>query len=209
MVSGKQKTLDASSFLTPVTVLMTVYNNAKYLREAVESILAQTFRDFEFLIIDDGSRDDSVEIIRGFNDRRIRLIVQEKNGGQTQTLNLGLKLARGRYIARMDADDIALPERLEKQFAFAQSAGPDFAAVGTGFVFVDSLARPIYSPQLALERADMIWRLLFTSPLAHPSVLMAKEAVLGVGGYDTTFRYMQDQILWIRLLKKGFQIHNL
>ncbi len=101
-----------------VTVLMSVYNGEKYLREAIDSILNQTFKDFEFLIIDDGSTDSSADIIRSYTDFRIRLIQNEKNIGLTRSLNKGLKLAKGEYIARMDVDDISLPIRFEKQVSF-------------------------------------------------------------------------------------------
>jgi glycosyltransferase involved in cell wall biosynthesis len=107
------------SKLSPkVTVLMSVYNGEEHLREAIDSILNQTYKNFEFLIIDDGSTDGSVNIIRSYLDPRIRLIKNKKNIGITRSLNKGLKLARGEYIARMDDDDIAFPERLEKQVRF-------------------------------------------------------------------------------------------
>lgn len=193
----------------PITVLMTVYNNGKYLHQAIQSILAQTFGDFEFLIIDDASQDNFVEIIKSFDDQRIHLLVQEKNCGQTASLNKGLQLAKGRYIARIDADDVASPERLEKQYEFVGASGPDFGVVGTRFTFIDAKGDPIFTPRLAGGASDILWHLLFTSPVAHPSVLMDKEAVLKAGGYDGSFRYVQDQILWTRLLKKKFRIYNL
>src|SRR3990170_6306785 len=101
-----------------ITVLMSVYNGERFLREAIESILNQTYRDFEFLIINDGSTDSSREIILSYNDPRIRLIDNELNIGLTRSLNKGLRLARGKYIARQDADDISFRKRLEKQVAF-------------------------------------------------------------------------------------------
>lgn len=188
---------------------MTVYNNGKYLHQAMQSILAQTFGDFEFLIIDDASQDNSVEIIKSFDDKRIRLVVQEKNCGQTASLNKGLQLAKGRYIARIDADDVAFPERLAKQYEFVGASGPDFGVVGTRFTFIDAEGDAIFTPRLAGGESDILWHLLFTCPVAHPSVLMEKTAVLEVGGYDSSFRYVQDQILWTRLLKKKFKIYNL
>src|SRR5215472_9201923 len=99
---------------------MPVYNGEKHLREAIDSILSQTFRDFEFLIINDGSTDGSVEIIASYRDPRILLVHNEKNLGLIATLNRGMDLARGEYITRMDCDDISLPRRLEKQVAFME-----------------------------------------------------------------------------------------
>ena len=117
------------SNLPLITVLMPVYNGAKYLNEAIDSILNQTFSDFELLIIDDGSTDQSIDLIKAYNDPRIKLIVNKKNIGQSATLNKGLELARGKYIARMDQDDISMPERLKKQMGFMDEY-PKFAVPG-------------------------------------------------------------------------------
>ena len=97
-----------------VTVLMTVYNGSHYLNEAIDSALCQTLNDFEFLIIDDASTDNSVEIINSYNDSRIKLLINNKNIGQTASLNLGLARAKGEYVARFDQDDVCLPKRLEE-----------------------------------------------------------------------------------------------
>ena len=101
-----------------VTVLMTVYDGKNYLHEAIESVLCQTFNDLEFLIIDDASTDNSVEIINSYNDSRIKLLINDNNIGQTASLNIGLSRAQGEYIARFDQDDVCLPKRLEEQLAF-------------------------------------------------------------------------------------------
>lgn len=103
-----------------ISVLMPVYNSEKYLNEAIESILNQTFVDFEFIIINDASNDNSENIIESYQDSRIKYFKNEKNLGVAKTLNKGLKLAQGKYIARMDSDDISLPERLYKQFKFME-----------------------------------------------------------------------------------------
>ena len=108
---------------------MPVYNGATYLNEAIDSILNQTFNNFEFIIIDDASTDDYVKIIKSYDDPRIKLIVNKKNIGQSATLNKGLELARGKYIARMDQDDISMPERLKKQMGFMDEY-PKFAVPG-------------------------------------------------------------------------------
>ena len=113
-----------------VTVLMPVYNGEKYLKEAIESILNQTFKDFEFLIINDGSTDNSVKIIQSFNDLRIRLIHNESNIGLIKTLNKGLKLSNGKYIARMDCDDVSLPKRLSVQINFMEKH-PEIGVCGS------------------------------------------------------------------------------
>ncbi|HKQ33129.1 MAG TPA: glycosyltransferase family A protein, partial [Thermodesulfobacteriota bacterium] len=120
--------------MTPkVTVLMTVYNGEKFLNEAIDGILNQTFRDFEFLIINDGSTDGSREIIKSYKDPRINLVDNESNIGLTASLNRGLSLAGGEYIARQDADDISLPERLEKQISILER-NPDIALLGSWYL---------------------------------------------------------------------------
>ena len=115
-----------------VSVVMPAYNVEKYVEEAVHSILAQTFCDFEFIIVDDGSTDRTHDILRSFSDPRIRLIFNEKNEGNYPARNRGCRLARGKYIAVMDADDVAMPERLEKQVKYMEEH-PDVLACGTAY----------------------------------------------------------------------------
>ena len=120
---------------------MPVYNGEKYLQEAIESILNQTFKDFEFIIINDGSTDKTLEIIKSFTDPRIKLITQE-NRGIIYSLNKGITESRGKYIARMDADDISLPERLEKEYRFLEQ-NPNYGIVGTTFLIkLPALSEP-------------------------------------------------------------------
>lgn len=152
-----------------VTVLMPVYNGEKYLREAIESILNQTYKDFEFLIINDGSTDGTVEIIESYDDSRIRLVHNEKNLKLVATLNKGLQLASGEFIARMDGDDISLPERLEKQVAF-MDANPVVGICGTWVKTIGDIQGNVW---MHPTDADIVrCRLLFESVLAHPSVMM-------------------------------------
>jgi len=113
-----------------VTVLMPVYNGEKYLNEAIDSILGQTFKDFKFLIINDGSTDGTADILKSYKDSRIKVTNNEKNIGLTKSLNKGLKMAKSEYIARMDADDISLPTRLQKQVEFMDSH-PKVGVCGT------------------------------------------------------------------------------
>src|SRR5690242_18796895 len=122
-----------------VTVLMTVYNGSKYLRPSLEAILNQTFKDFEFLIINDCSTDDSLEIIRSYNDPRIVIYNNEKNLGQTRSLNVGLEKAKAKYIARMDADDLAYPRWLEEQYQYITSH--DVSVVTTKAAVIDTQGR--------------------------------------------------------------------
>ncbi len=119
-----------------VSVIMSVYNGDKYLREAIESILNQTFTDFEFIIVNDGSTDNSLEIIESYDDERIKTINNKKNIGLTKSLNKALKFAKGKYIARQDADDVSLPNRFEKQVEYLDSH-PEVALVGTSVYLID------------------------------------------------------------------------
>jgi len=154
-----------------VTVLMPVYNGESYLREAIESILEQTYTDFEFLIINDGSTDKSVEIVRSYKDSRIRLVQNENNIGLINTLNKGIDLSTGQYIARMDCDDISLPARIEKQVLFMENH-PDVGVCGTWAETIGNANRNVYKYPTGPQKIQS--QLLFDSPLAHPSVMMRK-----------------------------------
>jgi glycosyltransferase involved in cell wall biosynthesis len=158
-----------------VTVLMPVYNGEKHLREALESILNQTYTDFEFLIIDDGSTDRSVEIVDSYNDPRIRLVKNGTNLKLITTLNWGLNIARGKYIARMDCDDISLPERLAKQVDFLEE-NPQIGLCGTWAKTIGVHEGTIY--RYPTDPEVLKCRLLFHCSLLHPSIMMRKDIVI-------------------------------
>src|SRR3989344_8977423 len=122
--------MTSTSNTPPITVLLSVYNDSRFLKSAIESILNQTFSDFEFLVINDASTDNTAEIINSFSDPRLKTITNSHNLGLTKSLNIGLKEAQGKYIARLDADDISLPDRLKIQHDFMESH-PDIALSGT------------------------------------------------------------------------------
>ena len=188
-----------------VTVLMPVYNGEKYLREAIDSILNQTFTDFEFLIINDGSTDSSVEIINSYDDSRIRLIHNEKNLKLVASLNKGMDLARGKYIARMDCDDISLPDRIEKQVIFMDE-NPDIVVTGTWVENIDINGDfiNIVKPPVGGDMESLYWR---PSPLIHPSVMMQKN-IIEKYKYDLAFMHAEDYELWLRISKK-YKIDNI
>ncbi|MBI3506457.1 MAG: glycosyltransferase [Proteobacteria bacterium] len=183
-----------------VSVLMTVYNGATYLREAMDSILGQSFADFEFVIVDDGSRDASLRIVRSYTDARIRLIANPMNLGQTPALNIGLRECRGRYVARMDADDVALPDRLVRQVALLD-AHPGIGIVGGAMWIIDSAGRRIdfaYQPE-----DDLAIRLtsLTRNPFHHPTVTLRRDVLVRHGlEFNENFQANQDFDLWTRLL---------
>lgn len=189
-----------------VTVLMTVYNGEVFLKKAIEAILAQSFRDFEFLIVDDCSKDSSVAIIKSYKDDRIILHQNEKNIGQTRSLNLGLRLARGAFIARMDADDLAFPDWLKLQVEFLTKQDERCVLVSPKALIIDlegKVSRTLNTPKSSLE---IVIRSLWASPVNHVGTLMRRQAILDQGGYDEDFRIAADYALWSKLLCKGMTL---
>lgn len=187
-----------------VTVLMSVYNGARFLRLALESILAQTFRDFEFVIVDDGSTDGSLDILNSYGDVRLRIVSNDHNLGLTASLNKGLGCARGEFVARQDADDVSHPCRLAKQVLFLDQH-PAYALVGTQARYIDAWGRPSVSPlwQKATTPEAIRLQSLFDNPFFHTSVLFRRAIVWeNLRGYDPGFRTSQDFELWSRLLKQ-------
>jgi glycosyltransferase involved in cell wall biosynthesis len=193
-----------------ISVCMSVYNAEPYLRAAVQSILAQTFTDFEFIIIDDGSTDGSSGILREFAERdaRIRLTCRP-NQGLTKSLNEALQQAHGSYIARMDADDISLPRRFEKQAAYLQSH-PDCVLVGCRILTIDPFGTPLYEPDHKLGHAEIEQQLLAGTgwAIVHPAAMMRRETLNALGGYRTQFEPSEDLDLFLRLAERG-KIANL
>lgn len=186
-----------------ISVAMSVYDNALFLGEAIESILAQSFGDFEFLIVDDGSTDGSSEIIAGYAaaDRRVRPIRQE-NRGLIASLNRLIGEARAPLIARMDGDDVALPDRFERQLAFLD-AHSDHGVLGTCTTSIDEHGRPLGRGEPHPPSHEALVAALGTGPvLCHSSVIMRTELVRAVGGYRPLFRHCEDYDLWLRLSSK-------
>jgi glycosyltransferase involved in cell wall biosynthesis len=181
-----------------VTVLMPVYNAQKYLRDAIDSILRQSYRDYEFIIIDDYSTDDSVKIIKSYSDSRIRLIENKVNTGISTVLNQGINLADGEYIVRMDADDISLPTRIEKQVNFMDS----FPEVGICGTWIKYIGVPRYPWSNLIYRYpsghnDIKSRLLFSSMFTHPTVIMRRGLLNKFSlRYDPADLDAEDYVLW-------------
>lgn len=188
-----------------ISVIMAVYNCEEYLSEAIESILEQTCRDFEFIIIDDGSIDGSAEIIKDAcnRDPRIRASYQE-NVGLTKSLNRAVDLAEGQFIARMDADDISLPNRLERQLEFMYD-NPTIGCVGTwAYRIYGKNKNHRVNEWRVPEESEMInefHRKGLGAAMIHPTILMRRELLTDVGGYDESIICAQDYELWCRLGK--------
>jgi len=183
-----------------VTVLMSVHNDLRYLPQAAESVLRQSLEDFEFLIFDDGSSDGSREYLAGLDDSRVRLVRNETNLGLTRSLNLGLDPARGKYIARMDADDVAMPQRLARQVEFLE-ANPDVGVVGSSRVLIDERGDFVADAPAVEDDLRIRWKCLLGNPFAHPAVMLRKDVLSRHRlRYDESFRTAQDYELWSRLL---------
>jgi glycosyltransferase involved in cell wall biosynthesis len=185
-----------------VTVLMPVYNGAKYITEAIRSVLAQTFTSFELLIMDDGSTDDTVSRINEFNDPRIRLVECEHRGFAA-TLNNGLQEAKAAYIARFDADDVCLPDRLRVQYDFMQ-VNPDYILVGAEEEYIDMNGEYLFTLQYRAYSDTEIRNLdPMICPFSHTSVMYRKDEVIAAGGYYAQGHTFEDHMLWLKLIKKG------
>jgi len=179
-----------------VSVVMSVYNSEKYLKEAIESILNQTYTNFEFIIVNDGSTDNSLDIIQEYmkKDERIVLISRE-NKGLPYSLNEGIEKAKGKYIARMDADDISLPTRFEEQVRFMEE-NEEVGVCGTSVLDIDTGDKWI----LTSKDNELKVQLLFSSVFAHPSVMIRKELFDSYSlSYDVNYRQSQDFELWTRM----------
>jgi hypothetical protein len=193
---------------TGLSVLMAVYNGEPYLEHAIESILRQTFNDFEFVIVDDCSTDATPAVIESFQDDRIRYIRNHENLGQTASLNRGLSICQGRYIARMDADDLAREDRFEKQVEFLD-AQPNVAVVGSSLEFIDSKGATVGSWDYPTGQLALRWLALFGCPLSNGAAVFRKEVVWDqLGGYDERIKVAQDWELWNRVLSTA-EIGNL
>ena len=190
-----------------VSVVMSVYNGERFLRQAVDSILAQTFTDFEFVVVDDGSTDGTAEILKGYTDPRLRMIRQE-NIGLIGSLNRAVDIASGEYIARMDADDISLPRRLEQQLEWLESK-PGIAVLGTQAAEIDEAGdtlRRHYYP----VGSDAIAKALLrgATALCHGTVMFRRACFEKVGGYRRPFEHAEDYDLWLRMIE-SYDIENL
>jgi len=193
--------------LPKVTVFIPVYNREQYIGDAIQSILAQSFSDFEILLIDDGSTDHSVEIMRSYSDTRVQIVCNERNLGIPRTRNKGLELARGEYIAMLDSDDRAYPERLEKQVGFLDSH-PDYVQVGSWCQMMDAQGRPLKKiKRQPVSPEDVDVELLFRCSLSNRSI-MGRTGILREYGYRNDYPRCQDYDLHVKLAK-NYKLGNI
>jgi len=187
---------------------MSVFNGEAFLSEAIESILNQTFRDYEFIMIDDGSTDKTPQILTEYasRDERIRLHRHE-NKGRATSLNVGIELSRGPYLARMDADDIALPNRLKDQLEFMERH-PEVGVLGGWFDLISTSGRLLKTIRFPSEDSELRSLILVDNPICHPAVVMRKDIALASGGYRKVLLDADDYDLWLRISERS-QLANL
>jgi glycosyltransferase involved in cell wall biosynthesis len=194
----------------PITVLMPVYNGSEYLDKSVASILEQAYTDFQFLIVDDGSHDATPEMLKSYqaSDSRVEVVRNRTNIGLTKSLNKGLALSKGEYIARMDCDDISLPGRFQAQIDFLKT-NPDMAMVGVAWKEMNSNLEKTLRTMRPPTRYERIRRSILSRNLfCHSAVMMRRRPLKEVGGYDEQDMYSQDYDLWLRLITR-YPVANL
>lgn len=192
--------------LSLVSVILPVFNGEKFLRDAIDSILAQTYTNFELIIINDFSTDHTESIILSYNDDRILYIKNEQNLGVANTLNKGIDLAKGQFIARMDADDISKPDRIEKQMAYLDSH-PEVAVIDCIMEYIDENGQLLNRYNNAITTPeDIKARLSSTNCIGHPSILV-RRAIFDTYRYRRI--YYEDYDLWLRVVNDGHIIHKL
>lgn len=192
-----------------VTVLLAVCNGEPYLGDAIRSVLGQTFRDFELLVVDDASSDGSPDTLAAFRDPRLRVVRHEENLGLTRSLNHGLALTESEYVARLDADDLSFPDRLERQVAFLD-AHPEVGVVGAQGIPIGVRGRRLSRVawwhrewRRPCDGAAFDWYRMFDTPFIHSSVMFRRALVRDeLGGYDESFLMSQDAELWMRAARR-------
>lgn len=188
-----------------VSIILSVYNGEQYLEQCIESVLSQSYESFEFIIVNDGSKDKSLTLIKNMQGKDNRIIIIDKpNSGLTKSLNVGLERSTGEYIARIDADDIWSPSKLEVQVNFME-AHPEILLSGTAINFIDENGDLLddQNPLDALKDEEIRKIYLFKNPFCHSSVIFRKHIVKQLGPYNSDFKYAQDYEYWSRIMKVG------
>ena len=185
-----------------VSIIIPTYNRAHLLGRAIQSVLTQTYQDFELIIVDDGSTDNTEKVVESFKDERIRYIRHKENKGGAAARNTGIKAAKGEYIAFQDSDDVWLPEKLEKQMKLFETAAPEVGVVYTGCQRLKNNKKS-YSPppQVAQKEGDIFYDLLKWNFITMPSVLVKRECFEKAGMFDENLPRLQDWELFIRISK--------
>ena len=186
---------------------MPVYNCGVYIKEAIASILNQTYQSFEFIIIDDGSTDNTFDLISSFNDSRIKCTRLEHKG-ITYALNYGISQSTCDLVARMDADDIANEERLLKQYNFLKQ-NTNVHIVGTNFDYIDEFKKKVFYKKFPEYHKDIAFSMPIVASVLHPTILTYKKVLLDVGNYSRKYSHIEDQELFLRLISRGYKMYNI
>jgi glycosyltransferase involved in cell wall biosynthesis len=190
-----------------ISVILPVYNAENYINESIESILAQSLTDFELIIINDGSKDKSADIIKSYSDARI-VYIEQQNMGLANTLNKALSIAKGKYIARQDNDDISCKDRFKKQVEFLET-NPSIALLGTWAKIIDEQGNDTGRSHKHTCNSDYLkLELVFDNPFVHSSIMAKKECLLSVGGYDSSNDIFEDHNFWSRISYR-YKVANL
>ena len=194
-------------YIAKISVLMPAYNAENYIAEAIDSILKQSFREFEFIIINDGSDDNTKQVIESYSDPRI-IVINKAHNGIAEALNVGLSVARAPYIARFDADDICLPERLEHQFNFLNTHS-EYIVCGSDAEYISEEGDHLFNFECnSHTHEQIIQKIYFQCPFIHSSVMYRRDPVLKADGYSLYAHNFEDYLLWIQLKQYG-KFYNL
>jgi glycosyltransferase involved in cell wall biosynthesis len=185
-----------------VSVLMTCYNAASTIEESVRSVLAQTFTDFELVLVDNCSTDESISIVQKIADPRIRLVALDKNHGRTPALNIALNNARGQYIAILDADDTSTSDRFQLQVDRLDQDS-ELVLIASWYRNIDAFGELVNAVETPTEHIDLVRRLASNCPFMNSAVMFRADSIRALGGYDETFEYSQDLALWLGLATLG------
>lgn len=184
-----------------VSVILAVKNGDLFLKDAIKSILVQTFKNYEFLIIDDNSIDKTPEILKSFKDPRIKIFTNQKHLGLTKSLNIALKKAKGEFIARMDTDDVSKPERLKTELEFLEK-NPKIALVGSWVDLINSQGQKLSTKKLPIKYSEIKKNLIKANQFYHPTLMIRKNVLKTIGFYDEKYQYSQDYELVLRIASK-------
>jgi glycosyltransferase involved in cell wall biosynthesis len=190
-----------------ISVIMPFYNAGKFLAMAIESILNQSYKNLEFIIINDGSTDGSDKLVTAFSDKRIRYYSAEHKGIVAQ-LNFGIDQSKGKFIARMDADDISHPERLQVEYDFLK-ANSNVSAVGSSYYRIDEKGNRLYKKRQLITHKECKFIAPINSPLLHPTLLTFKNVLIDLGGYSDNYNGIEDYDLFNRMINAGYKIANI
>jgi glycosyltransferase involved in cell wall biosynthesis len=185
-----------------VSVLMTCYNAALTIEESLRSIIAQTFTNWEIVLVDNCSTDNSLTVVKNLNDDRIRIIALDKNHGRTPALDVALENARADFVAILDADDISSQDRLQQQFDFLTN-NPNILVVGSWYRNIDQYGNLINEVQTPTTSVDVMRRMASDNPIVNSSAMFRAESARAVGGYNQKYLYAQDFALWLALANLG------